>query len=151
VSILQTDEAEAAVELLAHEREHEASLVVGTRRIPLGAVDASIPEHDRPAAVLTRRDDAFELAVLERVVLGRDGEAALFGVEARALRHRPRLEHAVDLEAQIVVQAPRIVFLDAEHAGFAGAPRRPDLVPRAPAGLGGPVEVALLPVRREGF
>ena len=55
-----------------------------------------------------------KLAVVERVVLGVHREPLLAGIEARALRHRPALQHAVELEPEIIVQAPRGVLLHDE-------------------------------------
>ena len=63
------------------------------------------------AAVLTGRDDAFEVQVLDGVVLDVEGGALHRGVEGWPLGDRPAREHAVDLEAQVVVQAPGAVAL----------------------------------------
>src|SRR3546814_10582581 len=79
-----------------------------------GAPRAAIPEHHRAAAILALRDDAFEIAIAERVVLGMDREAPVRRVQARALGHGPALQHAVELEAEVVVQPACGVLLDDE-------------------------------------
>ena len=63
--------------------------------------------------------------------------AACRGIERRALGHRPGLEHAVELEAEVVVQPRRVMLLDDEAQLRAGRDR--GLARR----LGGLVEVAL--------
>src|SRR3989442_15949580 len=60
-------------------------------------------------------------------------------VEARPLRHRPALQSAVELQAEVVVQAPRGVLLDHEDEALRFAR---DL----PLRLRGRAEIALLPV-----
>jgi hypothetical protein len=62
------------------------------------------------------------------VILGLHGEALDGGIERRAFWHRPRKHDTVVLEAEIVVQMARAMFLDHELAGFllgaAGLARR---------------------------
>src|SRR5262249_8851777 len=73
------------------------------------------------AAVLALGDDALERGVLEGMVLDLYGEALLRGVEARALGDRPREQDAVELEAEVVVQARGGVLLDDEEVAARGA------------------------------
>ena len=61
-----------------------------------------------------RGDHAFEIAVIERMIFDLDGQALDPGVEARAFRHRPALEHAIHLQAKIVMEPPCGVFLHDE-------------------------------------
>ena len=77
-------------------------------------VRAVIPDLDRAGAVVALRDLALERRVLERMVLDVHGEMLLAGLERHALRHGPRGEHAVALEAEVVVEAPRVVPLHDE-------------------------------------
>src|SRR5688572_693965 len=70
-----------------------------------------IPDHDAARAVFAFGDLALEAAVVERVILGLHGEAAVLRAEARLFRHGPALQHAVVLEPEIVVKPGRIVFL----------------------------------------
>jgi hypothetical protein len=81
------------------------------------------------------------------VVLDVDGHPANLRVERGALRDRPAREQAVDLEAEVVVEARGAVALDDEPAG-PGA-RRPPAVVLA-GRLRRLLEVALLVVSVEG-
>src|SRR5260221_8782125 len=122
------DERPFALQLLAVEGEFERALAIGgfgvlVVRLP-GAV---IPEQHRAAAILTPRNDALEIAIVERMVLDMDGKALLAGIEARALGNRPALEDAVELEAEIVMQPRRRMLLDDKAPPAARGPlsRRP--------------------------
>ena len=92
----------------------------------VGRVHAAVPDDDVAGAVFLLRNHAFERGVVERMVLGFDGEALLAQLVGRTLRHGPRLEHAIELEPEIVVQAAGGVLLDDEqqrpgarhHLGF---------------------------------
>ena len=59
-----------------------------------------------PGPVLATGNLAFEVEVLDRVILGGGSEAVVPRRLGQALRERPGGEHAVVLEAQIPVQAP---------------------------------------------
>src|SRR5207302_10374362 len=58
----------------------------------------------------------LERPVVDRMVLGHDGEAFDGRVERRAPGHRPGEEHAVVLQAEVEMEACRAVSLDAEAA-----------------------------------
>ncbi len=98
-------------------------------------VAAAIPDAHAPAAVLAPRDVAFELEVLERVVLGVDRQVVALRVEWDATRDGPRQQHPVVLEAKVPVHAPGVVLLDDEPTarlpvvGAAGRLRRRFEVP----------------------
>ena len=77
-------------------------------------VGAAIPEVDRAAAVLARRDVALEVGVLDRVVLDVHRERALAGAQRHAPRQRPAEQHAVALEPQVVVQGAGRMALNDE-------------------------------------
>src|SRR6185437_3166703 len=106
------DQRPGAAELGAVQREFEMALGIGLGSVADRLPPAAVPQHDRAAAILAGRNHALELAVLDGMVLDMDGEALGVGIEARAFRHRPALEHAVELEAEIVVHAPRRMRLD---------------------------------------
>ncbi len=140
---LDTDEHPAAAQLLALQAELELALAIGPLRIggalPVGIPAAPVPDHDRAAAVLALGDDALEVGVVQRVVLDVDGEMLVVRIEARALRHGPALERAVELEPDVVVQPPGRVLLDDEEvAARAGLDVR--------SGLGCLAEVPFLAV-----
>ena len=107
-------------------------------------VRAVVPDLDRAGAVLALRDLALELRVLDRVVLDVDGEVLLAGLERHALRHRPGRERAVALEAEVVVEPPRVVALDDEDRLRRFRRERPRV-----EGLGRLLRVALPPVLLE--
>ena len=90
----------------------------------VGLPPAVVPQDDVALAVAAR-DDPLEPAVGVRVVLDLDGQRLARRVEARALRHGPADEHAVDLEAQVVVQPAGPVALDEEPVATVGAAGRP--------------------------
>ena len=68
-------------------------------------------------SVLTRRNGALEPGVLQRMILDLDRQALVARIEARTLRHRPALQHAIEFEAEVVVQAARRMALHDEAAG----------------------------------
>ena len=99
----------AAVQALAVEGDHHL-LVAELVRL----VGPAVPDLHRAGAVLAGRDVARELDVLERVVLGVDGQVVLGRIGRDALRDRPGDEDAVALQAEIPVQPPRVVLVDHE-------------------------------------
>jgi len=139
---LDLDEGPAAVELLAVQLELQLALLQGLRGVEHGRPRPAVPEHDGARAVLALRDHVLERAVVEGVVLDVHREALVVRVEGRALRHGPAQQHAVKLQAEVVVQARRRVLLDAVGEPAA----RADLARR----LRRAREVALLPVVLEG-
>jgi hypothetical protein len=83
-----------------------------------------------------------ELQVVERVVLGADGEPVVLRLLGQAVGDRPRGERAVVLEAQVPVQARGVVLLDDEA-------RRARAAVDLAGGLGRRREVALGAVRAQ--
>ena len=126
-----TDERKRAFHLFAAEQETELALVETFPDPPLGLgpivepelvsfvwrIDAAIPDDHLTRAVLPWRDDALERPVVVRVIFCLHGEAFFARIEGRSLGNRPRLEHAVALEAKVVVQAARGVLLNDEEEG----------------------------------
>ena len=108
-------------ELVAVERELQVALL--QRRIDI--VDfrrpgALVPQHHDAGAVAFR-DDSFERAVLDRMILDVHRQPLRLRIERRSLRHRPRQQHAVVLEPEVVVQVAGEMLLHAEEAAL----RRP--------------------------
>ena len=136
-------ERPAAVQLRAVEVELELALAVALDRILLGNPGAAVPQEDGARAVLLRRDHAFEVAVLDGMVLDVHREALVVRVEARAFRHGPAQEHPAELEPEVVVQVARGVLLDDEAQCLRLAGVHPAL------GLGRGLEVALAMVGLE--
>jgi hypothetical protein len=85
----------------AVQHEHEAA-VVAVLELPPAVV------RDPLGLVLVRR-------VVELVVVDRDGEPVVAGVVGHALGHRPRPQHAVLLEPQVVVVSWPVVLVQHEH------------------------------------
>ncbi|MBB4482288.1 hypothetical protein GGE46_004901 [Rhizobium etli] len=112
---------EASVQALAVKRELEIALekgLLGARsslRLPITA----IPQHDCAAAILAFRNRTFEIAIIEWMVLDLDRQALVVWIERWTLGDGPALEHAVELEPQVVVQTCRIVLLNDEAAAVA--------------------------------
>jgi hypothetical protein len=115
---LRRDERPRPVEPLAVQTDGQPAVFLLLHEL----VGAAVPDLDRTGAVLPLRDLALEARVLERVVLDVDGEVLLARLERHALRHRPARERAVTLEAEVVVEPPRVVALDDED-GRALRPR----------------------------
>jgi hypothetical protein len=113
-ALAHAHEVPASSQLLAVQAEPEVALLETSVRILLRLPTAPVPQQHRPAAVLAFRDSALEGPVIEGMVLGVHGQALFARDQARPLGDRPALEDAIELEAEIVVQARRIVFLDAE-------------------------------------
>ena len=128
--------------------EHEVELAGVEFGAFVGAPLAAIPQHHSTAAVLAFGDDAFEVAVFERVILDLDGQVLFSDYETGALRYRPTLEDAVEFEPEVVMQRARRVLLD--HVGAAGASAARAPTCRTSRRFGRLVEVALLSVRLEG-
>ena len=105
-------------------------------------VGPRVPDLHGPGAVLTLRDVALEVDVLDRVILGVDRLPVVLRVLRDAVRDRPGGEHAVALQPQVPVQAPRVVLLDHEA-------RRRRAVGLASGRLRSRLEVALPPVVAE--
>ena len=104
-------------------------------------VRAAIPDLDRAGAVLTGRDLALEVGVVERVILDVHRQVPLAGRERHPLRDGPAREHPVALEPEVVVQPARGVALDDEPGSGPGSAcgpewlRRPSGVALAPVGI----------------
>ena len=114
------DKMPAAMELLAVELELEMAFRIALVRITNRFPAAAIPDDHRAAAILALRDRALELTVLEGMILHVHRKALLARDQARTARHRPALQHAVQLQPEIVVQAPGSVFLDDVAVALAG-------------------------------
>ena len=112
--MLHADEDPTALQALAGENEFEIPFF--ERRFRCFAIQGfpitAIPELDGTAAILALRYRAFEIAIVQRVILDLDSEAFIGGIERGAARYGPGFEDTVQLQAQVVMQSPRSVFLD---------------------------------------
>ena len=132
----------AAVQLVAVQGEFQVALLEAALGI-IGFPGAAIPQHDGAAAILVVRNGAFEIAVIERVILDLDRQPLVMRIERGPLGDRPGFEDAVELQPQIVMQARCVMLLDHEPPLL----RRRDL--DVAGGLRRLAEIALLPVRAE--
>src|SRR3546814_7112191 len=80
------------------------------------------------------------------MVFGAHREAFVGGVGARPLGHRPAFEHAIDFEAEVVMEPRRVMLLDDEAIARLTFLALCDL----PRGLGGQFEIALGIILGEG-
>ena len=110
-----------AGEVCRHERPRSLEPLAvqphGEAAVPLlleELVRAAVPDLDGARPVVPLRDLTLEAPVLEWMVLDMDGEVLLARLERDALRHRPRGENAVPLEAEVVVEPPGVVPLHDE-------------------------------------
>ncbi len=118
----------------AVQAEGQPSLLEPPPGIPLGDPGAFVPELHGSRTVIPLGNDAFEAAVLQRMVLHLDRQPPVPGLETGALGNRPAPQHAVELQPEIVVQRPRGMLLDEESQAF-GAP-----LGHGSPGLGSPRE-----------
>ena len=104
-------------------------------------VGAAVPDPHLAGAVLALWGSRPRIEVLERVVLGVDGEPVLARSGRDSVGDRERGQHAIVLEAQIPVQAGRVMLVDDEPPGLLVGLGRGS-APSA-RGLGRGLEVAL--------
>ena len=106
-----------------------------------------VPNDHISPAVLAGGNRAFEIEVVERMILDVECGSLDVGVEARSLGHSPADQYAIDLQPKIVVEAAGAVPLDDEPATHcrdrAEAGSRIRAVVWASVRLRSPVEVPL--------
>jgi hypothetical protein len=86
----------------------------------LRLIGALVPDGHLPRPVLALRDRSVEVQVLDRVVLGVDGEPVLARILRNATGQREREQHPVVLEPQVPVQAAGVVLVDDEAVAVSG-------------------------------
>src|SRR5262249_22526498 len=128
-------EMPSPMQLLAVQGESKMTFFVALMRVAFRVPAAAVPNHDSAAAILSPRDGPLECVVFDRMIFHVDRNALLVRNEAGAAGDRPALHHAIELEPQIIVQAPSGVFLDDELISLGSV--------RAPPRLRGQVELAL--------
>src|SRR5690349_19745452 len=115
VASLHPNEEPLPLQLLPVQLEREPSLAESLVRIAHRGPGATVPQQHRSASVLALGYGPFEIAVLDLMVLDFDRESLVGWIAAGPLGHRPALEHAVQLEAEVVVEVRRGVLLDHVH------------------------------------
>jgi hypothetical protein len=137
--VLHAHQHPATPQLLTRCRELELALAQGRIHILcfLGHPEAPIPQHYGAAAIFPLGDRAFEVAVVERMVLHLDRQSLVARIKRGSLGHSPGLEDTVVLEPEVIVQAGGGMLLDDKAWVF----RRPNL--GLAARLRGLLEIAL--------
>src|SRR5580700_1910232 len=104
----------AAVQAHAIEREFELTLLecLLRRLATLWRPETAVPELHRTAAVLTLRNRALKIAVVERMVFHLHRQALIGRIERWSARNCPGLEDSVPFQAQVIVQSTCRVLLD---------------------------------------
>ena len=115
LAALGLHERPLAAKLVALQLEDELPLLEPLAPILERHPLAAVPYDDTAGAVVPLRDYPLEVAVLDRMVLDAHGEALVDHVVRRALRHRPRFEHAVHLHSQVEVEMTRRVLVHDEE------------------------------------
>ena len=150
-SPVHTDECELALESLAVQRKFQPACFDAPRHrlrdrlvcqhVVTGTL---IPDGHRPGPLLPFRDGARERRIGQRVVLDLDRQAPFRRVRRGALGHRPALEHAVRLQAEIVMESAGVVLLHDKDWDDPFTPLQAGLPPQGPARSrlgGGPADV----------
>ncbi|MNV22051.1 hypothetical protein D3C71_1130080 [compost metagenome] len=114
--VAHTNKHEAAMQPIALQRELEIAFRQCVFRGPVAfrLPVAAIPEHHRTTAILALGNGAFEITIVERVILDLDGQPLVAGIEGWSSGHRPGFEYPIELEAKIVMQPSGVVLLDHE-------------------------------------
>ncbi|MNL15333.1 hypothetical protein D3C87_1363140 [compost metagenome] len=94
--------------------ELETTLLVGLGRVVLRNPHPTVPDNDIAGAIVTFGDAALEGGVVQRMVFDVHCQTLDLGVEGRAFWHCPALERTIELQAEVVMQARGVVFLNAE-------------------------------------
>src|SRR5205807_9897879 len=102
-----------AQRLFARENKMKLSFAKGFEwLLSVNIVGAAIPNHDRAAAVLPLRNNSLKAFIIDRMIFDFDGEMFFAFLPRQTLWQCPRFQNALHLEAKIVMQAARGVFLN---------------------------------------
>ena len=107
------DQDPAASQACTLQREFKIAAVecLLRRSAALGNPITSVPQLNRAAAVLSTGNRALEISIVQRMIFDFDCQALIRRIERRTLGDGPGLEHSIELQPQVVVQAPRRVLL----------------------------------------
>ena len=100
-----------ALQLLAFEEDMKLSFVVTALD---NFVGPDVPHHHGPAAILALRNRALEIEIFEGMIFSSHRQPLLSKRVRWTLRHCPRLQDAVHLQAEVVMQVAGCVLLDDE-------------------------------------
>ena len=86
----------------------ESRVRVGHFRRP----GATVPHHDRAAAVFAFRNNSFETAIFDGVILHLHGQPLDGGIERGPFGHGPGEQDTIPFQAKIVMQLRSLMLLD---------------------------------------
>lgn len=114
LAVLEADQSKEAAQALPLEAKEEvaAGKTFGHRH--QGLKGAAIPDPHLPGAVLSRRNDAAEVAVRQAMVFDLDCQPFVGRVHRWTLGDGPGLEDAAFFEAKVPVEAGGVMFVDDE-------------------------------------
>ena len=107
------DQHKTASQLFPVQRELQVAAfqLLQSRQVAFYLEGPAVPDHHRARAVLPLRDHPFEAGIVQRVVFGLHRQPLVSRIKRRSLGDSPGLQHTLDLQAEIVVQAPGIMLL----------------------------------------
>ena len=114
--VFHAGERECAHEFMAVEGEFQVSTLhlLLKRFLAQQLVSAAIPYSYTAGPVVPFRDRAFKTAIVDGVVFDQNCQPLLPRIKRWPFGHGPRLQHPSGLEAQVIVQPPRMMPLDKE-------------------------------------
>src|SRR5208282_2240650 len=119
----QLHQHETSVQFLAMQDEFQfaTAKLLARRSLPYRLERAFVPNSYFARPVVSGRNRAVETSVLERMVFGLHRQPFVGRIERRAFWNGPRFQDPVDLETEIVVQPPGVMFLDDKPVPAASA------------------------------
>ncbi len=91
----------AAAEFLTVEVELQMALLVALMRIAIRRPGTPIPDKHRAATILPLGDDAFEVAIVQRVILDVNGKPLFIRIEAWPACDCPAFQRAIELRPEV--------------------------------------------------
>ena len=102
------------MKFFAVELESKMTLGVPLCRVAFRSPEPAVPDHDGAPAIFPLRNDPFEIAIIDGVILDMDSKAFDMRIEARPFRDSPTFVDAVEFETEVVMKPARSVFLNDE-------------------------------------
>lgn len=87
-------------------------------RVFEGSPDSAIPESHRATTILSLRDRAFEITVVQRMIFDLNCETFLTRDKAWSFCHCPAFQNTIQFKTKIVMQSSRIVLLNDKVVSF---------------------------------
>ena len=121
VALLDAHKSPRSMKLVAPQFKEQLAFLHPLIEIALGNPQSSIPHNHCSRAVIAFRDDSLEIRILDRVVFRLHCEALVLLIERGSFGHGPRLQHAVVLEAKVVMETSSEVLLHYEQPASTAA------------------------------